>query len=112
MGGEWDEGETRPVAEGLILNVLQRQCLLSSLASPLTASASKQDLSALPPPNRKKGRKQERQRELQMTLLLPGQMLSLPPKAGTTAAYHGQFPFVSAIISPNSFIRTHPVYSV
>lgn len=46
------------MAEGLILNVLQRQCLLSSLASPLTAPASKQDLSALPPPNRKKGRKQ------------------------------------------------------
>lgn len=54
---KWVSG---PVAEGLILNVLQRQCLLSSLSGPLTAPASKQDLSALPPPNRKKGRKQER----------------------------------------------------
>lgn len=53
-------GVARPVAEGLILNVLQRQCLLSSLASPLTAPASKQDLSPLPPPNRKRGRKQEK----------------------------------------------------
>lgn len=61
------------MAEGLILNVLQRQCLLSSLASPLTAPASKQDLSALPPPDRKKGRKQERQRWLKMTARLPGQ---------------------------------------
>lgn len=55
-------GVSRPVAEGLILNVLQRQCLLSFLASPLTAPASKQDLSALPPPGKKKARKQERQR--------------------------------------------------
>lgn len=47
-------GVSRPVAEGLILNVLQRRCLLSSLASPLTAPASKQDLSPLPPPDRKR----------------------------------------------------------
>lgn len=31
---ETSTGVSRPVAEGLILNVLQRQCLLSSLASP------------------------------------------------------------------------------
>lgn len=59
---ERSEGVSRPVAEGLILNVLQRQCLLSSLASPLTAPASKQDLSPLPPPNSTRGRKQERRR--------------------------------------------------
>lgn len=40
-------GVSRPVAEGLILNVLQRQCLLSSLAAPppSTVPASKQDSS-------------------------------------------------------------------
>lgn len=88
----WDVGcgggGTRPVAEGLILNVLQRQCLLSSLASPLTAPASKQDLSALPPPNRKTGRKQERQWELKMTVLLPN--AEFAPKSSTTDACHGQ----------------------
>lgn len=68
------------MAEGLILNVLQRQCLLSSLAGPLTAPASKQDLSPLPPPNRKRERKQERQWFLKMTVLHPDQMLSLPKK--------------------------------
>lgn len=65
-------GFRRPVAEGLILNVLQRQCLLSSLASPLTAPASKQDLSPLPPfPTEKGGRKQERRWLLKMTGPLP-----------------------------------------
>lgn len=80
-GGQRSGGVSRPVAEGLILNVLQRQCLLSSLASPLTAPASKQDLSPLPPPDRKRGRKQERRRLLKMTaLLLPRQTLSSPQK--------------------------------
>ncbi len=65
-------GVSRPVAEGLILNVLQRQCLLSSLASPLTAAASKQDLSPLPPPDRKRGRKKERLWLLKLTVFLPG----------------------------------------
>lgn len=73
-------GVSRPVAEGLILNVLQRQCLLSSLASPLTAPASKQDLSPLPPPNRKRGRKRGRQWLLKMIVLFASQMLSLPQK--------------------------------
>lgn len=48
-------GAWRPVAEGLILNVLQRQCLLSSLASPLTAPVSKQELYPPSLHSRKKG---------------------------------------------------------
>lgn len=47
-------GGSRPVAGGLILNVLQKQCLLSSLASPLTEPASKQDWSPYPPPPSRK----------------------------------------------------------
>lgn len=49
--GEW--GGVRRLAEGLILNAVEKLCLLSSLASSLTELASKQDLYPPPPHGRK-----------------------------------------------------------
>lgn len=71
--GREARGAWRPVAEGLILNVLQRQCLLSSLASPLTAPVSKQELYPLPPTLQKED--QEMQWLLKTRSCFPGQSL-------------------------------------
>ena len=109
-------GSSRPVAEGLILNVLQRRCLLSSLASPLTAPASKQDLSPLPPPRQKEeGRKRERRRLLKMMVLLPGRTLSPPSQKKKKKSHNceGQSlsllpPFVSKCAHPALFTWTTP----
>lgn len=52
-GAGGGSGGVRRLAEGLILNAVEKLCLLSSLASSLTELASKQDLYPPPPHGRK-----------------------------------------------------------
>lgn len=80
-------GVARPAAEGLILNVLQRQCLLSSLASPLTAAASKQEP---PPPRFPHHTERKHGSQWFPLLLLPAQMVSLLQKVGHACACFGK----------------------